>query len=93
MAFSDRPTRADIRRGELFDLLEVRHPESKGELGELSDLVGETYNEGQDRAVILHGKQILAAIEGRGFADTAGTPTYDADSRLVPALERLLDLS
>ena len=57
--------------------------------GRLSDAHCTTLTEHEDRAVVLHGKQILAAIEGRGFAGTAGASTYMDDSILVPLIDRV----
>ena len=59
----------------------------------LSDAHGRVLKEHEDAAVIFHGKQILATIEGRGFAGTAGLSTYEDDSILVPALERIMEAS
>jgi len=49
--------------------------------------------EAEDKAVILHGKQILAAIEGRGFGSTTGPSLYEDDSLIVPALTRIMEAS
>jgi hypothetical protein len=83
MAFSSNPTKADLRHSELLRLLEQLHPEPKALLDELSNLIGDLWCEAETAAVILHGEQILAAIEGRGFAGTAGDSTYMDESRLV----------
>jgi len=89
MAFSSNPTRADLRHSELLALLEQLHPESKALLDELSDLIGDLWCEAETAAVVHHGEQILAVIEGRGFAGTAGPSTYMDDSILVPIVERV----
>jgi wyosine [tRNA(Phe)-imidazoG37] synthetase (radical SAM superfamily) len=61
--------------------------------GKLSDAHCRVLTEHEDAAVILHGKQILATIEGRGFGSTAGPSLYEDDSILVPALERIMEAS
>ena len=55
--------------------------------GELSDARCREITEAEDRAVLLHGRQILAAIEGRGFGSTAGPSMYDDDSQWVRLIE------
>jgi hypothetical protein len=48
---------------------------------ELSDTCGDEIREAEDRAVILHGRHVLATIEGRGFGSDAGHSDYFEDSR------------
>ena len=59
----------------------------------LSDAHCRVLTEHEDAAVIFHGKQILATIEGRGFGSTAGYSTYEDDSVLVPTLDRIMEAS
>ena len=78
-----QPTELDLRVSRLMERVKALDPD----LGrELSNAYSDQMVEAENRAVILHGQQILAAIEGRGFGSTAGAPTFSEDSRWVPAL-------
>jgi hypothetical protein len=92
MAFSSNPTRADLRHSELLALLEQQHPESKALLDELSNLIGDLWCEAETAAVVHHGEQILAVIEGRGYAGRGNTSDYEETIGLGQAATRLEEL-
>jgi hypothetical protein len=77
-----------IREREIYDLLIERHPESKELLLELDHIGSLLLTIAEDEAVVVHGQQILAALEGRGFAGAGSRAEYDADSQWTRALER-----
>jgi hypothetical protein len=77
-------TVVDLRVSELMSRVEALDPEL---YGELSTAHCDQMSETEDRAVLFHGRQILAAIEGRGYAGDAGAANYDDDSRWVAALD------
>ena len=57
----------EARERDLIDLLGARHPESKGLIDELSNLVGELMNQAEARGIERHGLQILQMIDGSRY--------------------------
>jgi hypothetical protein len=80
-------TENDLLIETLMKRVEALDPELAGEL---SNARCNGITEAEDRAVLLHGRQILAAIEGRGFGSTAGPSLYDDDSQWVRHIEQEL---
>jgi hypothetical protein len=54
---------------------------------QLSNAHGQQLVEYEDRAVLCHGRQILATIEGRGFSGEGNQVEYHHDSRWTRILD------
>jgi hypothetical protein len=71
------PSKADLRRSELMDLLEERHPESRALLEELGEKIAELWCEAETFGIRRQATVIMAAIRGDLRADPGCTPRWD----------------
>jgi hypothetical protein len=56
----------------------------------LSDARCTQIGEAEDRAVLIHGRHILAVIEGRGYSGEGNVMAYEDDSQWVRHIEQEL---
>jgi hypothetical protein len=81
----DLPTdRNDLLVEQLMKRVEALDPELAAEL---SNARCHEITEAEDRAVLIHGRHILAVIEGRGFNGDGNVWQYEDDSQWVRLIE------
>jgi hypothetical protein len=83
-AMTYQPTENDLLMDTLMERVRALDPTLAGEL---SDARCNEISEAEDRAVLTHGRQILAVIEGRGFAGEGSVWRYEDDSTWARVLD------
>jgi hypothetical protein len=80
-------TENDLLIDQLMERVKALDPELAREL---SDARCNEITEAENRAVLVHGRNILAVIEGRGYSGEGNVWQYEDDSQWVGLIERQL---